>query len=126
MKALPFQDIYEIMAPQLPDDWQKVVLYMRYEEASFVMKYYVKDSTGKYVECFKLKDIKRKDIINAFIEIDGLIDPIRQNLKEKDKWTLATVVINSNGKFKCDFVYEDVNEASTAWFNKWKKKYLVA
>ena len=86
MNTIPVQKIYEILAPLLPDNWQEFVLYMRYEEESFVMKYYVQMGDGKYVECFKLKDIKRKEIFDAFMDIDDLIDPIRRKLKEKDKW----------------------------------------
>ena len=125
MITIPYQRIYELIAPFFPDDWQRTVLFMEYGESSYTMKFYIKDQSGNYLDCFDLPYASEDDVMNAFEEIDQLVYPARAQLNEKDKWTLMTMVILSSGKFHVDFCYDDLSENYMSFLKQWKAQYLI-
>ena len=124
MKEVSYQSIFNILQEILPDDWHKVVFYAQYDENSYSMKYFVDSGDGNYTECFKLKDISKRDIIKAFAVIDSQIMPIRKELSKKDTWTVMTLVVDENGNFKADYEYKDISEDLVGYYNGWKNRYL--
>lgn len=124
MKDIPYQSIFNTLKDILPDDWNNVVFYAEYGESSYSMKYFVDSGDGKYTECFKLKGISKRDIIKVFAAIDSQIMPIRKELSKRDTWSVMTLVIDDEGKFKADYEYDDISEDSIGYYQRWKEKYF--
>ena len=125
MGEIDFQQLYEILDGVLPEAWIKVVFRAEYREGSYSMKYYVKDQTGNFIDCYNLQEITENDIINAYIEIDKLLYPERQKLDDDKQWSVLTFSIDSEGIFKTEFSYDDIDDKYFVYINEWKKKYLV-
>ena len=68
--------------------------------------------------------IDRGKLIKMFIEIDKTLSEERNLLEEKDKWTVMTMLVDSNGKMKSEFDYLDISENSIEYERKWKEKYI--
>lgn len=124
MKDIPYQNIFNTLQKVLPDDWRKVVFYAEYGESSYSMKYFVDTGNGAFADCFKLKDILKRDIVKTFAVIDSQITPIRKELSKNDSWSVMTLVVDDEGNFKVDFEYANISEDSIKYFQKWKNKYL--
>ena len=113
-----FQKIYEKLNVYLPEEWEKIVYYAYYPtDDSYDMKFYV-NVDQKYTSCFDY--INHYKIADLFSDIDDLIYPIRETMN--DKWTIMTITVEKNGKFKTDYVYDRINE--TEFFKKWESQYL--
>ena len=113
-----FQKIYEKLNVYLPEEWEKIVYYAYYPtDDSYDMKFYV-NVDQKYKSCFDF--INHYKIADLFSDIDDLIYPIRETMN--DKWTIMTITVEKNGKFKTDYVYDRINE--TEFFKKWESQYL--
>ena len=124
MKDISYQGLFNTLQEVLPDDWHKVVFYAQYGESSYSMKYFVDLGNGVYTDCFKLKDIPKRDIIKAFAVIDSHIMPIRKELSKKDTWSVMTLIVDNEGDFKADYEYEDISEDTIGYYQRWKEKYL--
>ena len=124
MKDIPYQSIFNVLLEVLPDNWHKVVFFAEYAESSYSMKYFVDFGDGKFVECFKLGDIPKRNIIRSFALIDNLIMPVRRELTKKDTWSVMTLSIDKEGYFKADYDYDDISEDPIEYYQKWKNKYL--
>lgn len=124
MKDIPYQSIFNILLEVMPDNWHKVIFLAEYAESSHSMKYFVDFGDGKFVECFKLGDIPKRNIIRSFALIDSLIMPVRQELTKKDTWSVMTLLVDDEGNFKVDYAYDDISDNPIAFYHKWKEKYL--
>ena len=124
MIDIPYQSIFNTLQEVLPDDWHKVLFYANYGESSYSMKYFVDSGDGLYTDCFKLKDIPKRDIIKAFAVIDSQIMPIRKELSKKDTWSVMTLVVDDEDNFKADYEYDDISEDTIGYYQRWKEKYL--
>ena len=119
-----FQSIFDSLSKVLPDKWDRVVFRADYTEGSYSMKYYVKTVDGEYVDCYSLPGILRAHIIKIFMDIDKIVSCHRKGLTEKDKWSVLTMTISNDGKFKTDFDYSDISDSSISYHDEWEKKYL--
>ena len=122
MGELPFQKIYELLEPTLPENWQKIVMYMEYDDDSYTMKYFVKYKAGNIVDCYDLKNTSLEQLREVFDAIDDLVYDKREELKER--WQIATITILNTGKLHCDFTYLDEGQDIEEYYQKWKKQYL--
>ena len=125
MGEIDFQKLYEILDDVLPEVWTSVVFRAEYREGSYSMKYYVKNKTGNYIDCYNLQEIAENDIVNAYIRIDKVLYPERQKLAEDKRWSVLTFTIESDGRFKTEFTYADIDEDYLKFIGEWKKKYLA-
>ena len=118
-----YQSIFDEVCKYLPDDWEKVVIYLEYGESSYSISFYVKE-TGKYTKCYDLKGVFDEDLYQSFREInkDGTI---QRSIINGEKWTNMTMVVERSGKMHVDYDYTDLTEESYQYSKKWKKKYLV-
>ena len=126
MFTVDFQNLYELLDAVLPNTWDKVVFRAEYRDGSYSMKYYVKDSAGEYTDCFSIPGISEDEIVNAFIQIDKILFPERQQLSEEKRWNVLTMVIDSDGQFKTYFSYDNIDLDYNAFIDNWKKLYLVS
>lgn len=124
MKDIDYQKIADILKKVLPEEWSKTVFYAEYTTGSYSMKYYVDLGDGKYVDCYSLKQFSKIQLIRAWIEIDKEISEIRKELEENDKWSVLTIQIDRSGKFKADYDYDNHEEATITYHEKWKRQYL--
>lgn len=121
-ESLICECVLENIKSFLPNNWKKVVFRAYYDEDSYDMKYYVKTPSG-YKDCFKFASADQH--ISAFDEIDKLLKSIRSKLSNKNRWSVVTVIIEKNGKFKVNYEYDDLSDSFvTLYMNKWKKEYL--
>lgn len=118
-----FQDIFYKLQDGIPESWDKVILYVAYFEGSYTMKYFVRENKGEYVDCYNLEGMSNSKLIKLFMALDKIIDPEREALGEK-KWSVMTLVVDSEGNFNTDFDYKDISTDSLTYEEKWEKKYL--
>lgn len=125
MIEFPYQSIFDVLHNVIPNGWDRLVFYAEYSKDSMSMKYFVRFEDGVYCDCFNLNEIDRKEVLSAFSRIDELIKPVWDDLPSKDQWSMMTFVIDHLGKFKVDYVYEDLSENFMDYYYRWKKRYLI-
>lgn len=119
-----FQNIFNKLQEFLPEKWSKVVLYIGYTAGSYTMKYYTADSKGVYTDCFSQKGVNKADLIKLFMELDKICKKERMDLVDKNRWTVLSMVVDSDGNMKTDFDYADISENAITYEQGWKEKYL--
>jgi len=125
MKELDYQKIVDVLQEILPPKWKKVIFYAAYTtNGSYVMKYYIDLGDGTYTDCYTLEQFSRSQLVKAFMSIDKLIATVRNDLNEKDKWSVITIMLDENGTFKTNFDYANIDESTIEYQKKWKKKYI--
>lgn len=119
-----FQKVFNLVQPFLPEGWNKMILYVGYTVGSYSMKFYTCDSQGTYTDCFKCKEISKAKLIQLFMSVDKLLAPERRTLDEKNKWSVMTMIVDSEGNMKTEFDYTDISENTIAYEQRWKEKYI--
>ena len=119
-----FQKVFDLLQPMLPDNWEKMILYVGYSTGSYSMKFYTCDTSGIYTDCFSYGEVSKSKLIQLFMSIDKLLASERGILDEKNKWSVMTMIVNSDGKMKTEFDYADFSENTIAYEQSWKEKYL--
>lgn len=119
-----FQNIFDKIQEGLPSEWKRIAFYAGYTGGSYSMKYYVDNGKDGYIDCFSLDNIKKAQIIKLFMSIDKIISPERKKLNEKDRWTVLSMIVNSDGKMKTEFDYTDISENAISYEQEWKAKNL--
>jgi hypothetical protein len=118
------QDVFDIIQEFLPREWTQIAFFVGYTEGSFSMKFYYKCDSGPYVNCFNIPSLSEIDLYRAFIEIDKILSPVRNQDIENEKWTIMTMTVDSNGKMKADFDYKDHSEDLVACQQNWEQLFL--
>ncbi len=124
MNESVYQEVFDLVQDYLPEEWTSIVLFVGYTEGSYSMKYYVKDNDNDYIDCFKLNNTSRTELIKLFIEIDEILSKERELLDRKNKWTIMTFMVDNTGKMKAEFEYDDHSEDLISYERKWRDKYL--
>ena len=119
-----FQKIYEALNGIIPIKWDRIIYRADYTEGSYSMKFYVKDGTGEYIDCYSLQGVSKAVLIKCFMNLDRLIKMKRKELPEKEKWTVMTIIFDAAGKVNADFDYNSIDESSIDYHEQWKEKYL--
>lgn len=118
-----FQAIFDELQNYMPKKWEKVVLYVEYSAGSYSMKYFTK-TDGKFVDCFSLKEVSRTHLIQLFMNLDKKISAERNKLDENNKWTVMTMIVDSEGGFTTEFDYSDLTENTIEYQKAWQEKFL--
>lgn len=118
-----FQDIFDELQNYLPMEWEKVVLYVEYSVGSYSMKYYTKVN-GTFVDCFNLQNVSKANLIKLFMNLDKKISVERNELEENNKWSVMTMIVDSEGGFTTDFDYSDLTENTIEYQRYWREKYI--
>lgn len=119
-----FQNTFDLLLDYLPADWDKLIFYAAYTNGSYSMKYFTKSEDSGWIDCFSQKDITRSDLIKLFIKINNSLSKERNDLSDKDRWTVLTMIVDSNGNMTSDFDYTDISDCEIEYERKWEKKYL--
>ena len=118
-----YQTIYNLLSSVLPNKWDKLVFYVEYLDNSYQMKFFTKSGKNKYIDCFQtVKDTKQ--LMLVFNNIHQAIFPERNKLLKKDKWTVLTYILISDGSFKVYYDYSDHHNNMIGWESEWMKAYL--
>lgn len=118
------QEVFDMIQPFLPNDWKKMILFIGYTTGSYSMKFYTFDSSGKCKDCFSKEGVSKAKLVQLFMGIDKKISKNRKELIDKNKWSVMTMIVNSDGSMKTEFDYDDISENFIAYEQKWKEKYL--
>lgn len=119
-----FQEVFDKLIPILPMGWKKLVLYVGYTSGSYTMKYYTSDAKGTYTDCFSQSGTNKTQLIKLFMSIDNILQVERTKLDAKNKWTVLTMVVETDGSMKTEFDYADISENAIAYEQSWKRKYI--
>ena len=117
-----YQGIYDELSKYLTMEWEKVVVYLEYGNASYSFSFYVMDKEG-YTKCFDLPEVQDNELDVSFMKIDNLVS--RERNKDKQPWSNMTMIIRNDGYMHSDFDYTDFSEGTYQYKKNWKKKYLV-
>ncbi|MCR5500794.1 MAG: antitoxin YezG family protein [Acetatifactor sp.] len=117
-----YQNIYDEIEKFLLPEWDRLVIYLEYGEASYSFSFYVR-SNGNYTKCYDLPQVSEENLTRSFETIDALLEKERSNNKES--WSNMTIVIEKPNNMHADFDYSDLSEGTYQYKKDWKKKYLV-
>lgn len=120
-----FQKVIDIIQPNLPARWKRVIFFAGYTQGSYSMKYYTQDDKGEYTDCFNHKNLNRAQVMKMFIDIDRILSAERSSLSENNKWSVMTMIVSKDGAMKTEFDFTDISENAIAYEQAWKKKYIV-
>lgn len=65
MNEKVYQTVFNTIAPLLPEDWDKLVVYLEYGEDSYSFSFFYSDGK-KYVKCFDIPTISEETLFSAF------------------------------------------------------------
>ncbi|MFZ5988014.1 MAG: immunity protein YezG family protein [Bacillota bacterium] len=115
----------------IPTKWSKVLLYAEILPGVVTeVHYFIEEDTGKAIQFGDIPttyQIERSEFNRKSL---GLTKLIRQMNKEfvdcnQKMWTAMTFVLSSDGEFKIDYGYDNIEETDiTIRRQQWEKKYL--
>lgn len=123
MDNIFFQKIFNEIEPVLPNGWKKLILYVGYALGRYSIKYYTANADGKYVDCFK-QDVSKSQLIKIFMNINKLVEPMRETADSNERWNVMTMIVTSDGQMRSEFDYTDISENMISYEQEWKNKYL--
>ena len=119
-----YQDLFELMEPELPGNWTEAVLYAEYGESSYEIEFFVKDGEGGVMKCYDLPGAAVDEYYSLFEEMDSILSKDRSDPDKGQPWSTMTMTVKRTGDFKVDYTYDDVLEDPLAAKDSWRKQYL--
>lgn len=119
-----FQEIFDKIQPVLPNEWGKMVLFVGYTAGSYTMKFYTSDKKGVFTDCFSQKGVNKTQLIKIFMSIDKTLSVVRKELSDRDRWSVMTMIVSTEGTMKTEFDYTDISENMIDFEQAWKEKYI--
>ena len=120
-----YETVLDLLQVGLPQGWTKVLFYAEYHIGSYSMQYYVQTGQNAFYDCFSLSGLSKETLYMIFLRIDGVLAPERKKLPAKNQWSNMTIEYKDTGKFKVEFCYDDLSNASVGHFAKWKQDHDV-
>lgn len=117
-----YQTIYDELSKYLPSEWDKLIVYLEYGNASYSFSFYIQID-GKYVKCYDIPDISEKELAKSFSNIDKVVS-VERNKGNDKLWTNMTMTVTKTGQMHTYFDYTDLSEGTYQFKKNWKKKYL--
>lgn len=117
-----YQEIYDILFPILPSEWEQIVVRGVFGKEGNEIKFFIRDNAGKYSDCFSL-GVEREKILQTSKLILSTLERLRQS-SEKEYWNVATIVINNDGDFNADFNYSSDVLFDSKYDSAWRAHYL--
>lgn len=124
MNSEILQKVFDMVQPLLPEGWNKMILYIGYTTGSYSMKFYTCNHKGEYTDCFSQLGVNKAKLIQVFMSIDKILSTERKGLDNKNKWSVMTMMVGSDGSMKTEFDYADISENAIAYEQRWKEKYI--
>lgn len=118
-----YQLIFDEISSFLPNDWERLVIYLEYGEDSYSFSFFVKKQ-NHYTKCYDLSGINEDELFKTFDLIDNVLQKERKK-SNGNKWTNMTMVVTNDGSMHTDYDYTDLSENAYKYRKNWKKQYLV-
>ncbi len=126
-----YMEIAELLNKMIPEEWSRILLYSEVREGmSQVYFYYYPKLQNKPIYSLDIVDIYDIDKQN-YKNIDHKLYDCFERLWEEFKiqgqepWTHLTFFLDSTGKMKIDYNYDDISQISPVEKqDKWEAKYL--
>lgn len=126
-----YQSIANVIIETIPDEWNKIYAYSEVREGySQVYFYYYSTNKSQLIYSLDIVDIFKVDkkIFKTLKhEMYSYFESLWREFKnqEHEQWTYLTFILDSNGKMKIDYGYDDVSEINPVEKKgNWEKKYL--
>ena len=119
-----FQDVFDLIEGYLPEKWTQTVFFAGYTIGSYSMKFYSRTEDEDFIDCFKMNEISRATLIKVFRKINSVLSSQRDALPEEKKWTVFTLIVDSDLHMKALFEYEDHTEDRIEYEENWRTKFL--
>ena len=113
--------IFDEIAQYLSSDWEKLVVYLEYDESSYLISFYEK-TNGQFVNCNDIPQVSEDSLADSFSKIDAEMSKAR--MAENETWTNMTMIVFSTGEMHTVFDYTDLSTGSYKYKKEWKSKYL--
>ena len=117
-----YQAIFDELSKYLTAEWDKLIVYLEYGNASYSFAFYIK-AGDKYIKCYDIPSVSDKELAKSFSAIDKIVSKERSQEK-KALWTNMTMTVTKTGQMHTDFDYTDLSEGTYQFKKNWKKKYL--
>lgn len=114
------KNVYLLLKDIVPKGFQKIVFYAMYTEGSFEMNFYTYIN-GQYVDAYHI-GVNKSKILSIYMKIDKLIKEIDFPVQRP---TFITLEIDSDGRTRSSYDYNDYSGNTIEFIKDWKKKYLV-
>lgn len=126
-----YQEVGNILVEMIPEEWEKIFLYAEIREGdSQVYFYYYPVNHKQPVYSLDIMDIfnldksfykkLKKELYACFEELWNEF-----KVQNQEQWTHLTYILNSTGKMKLNYGYEDISELSAIEKQeKWEAEYL--
>lgn len=126
-----YQQIANTLVNIVPEEWEKILLYAEYREGYKKVFFYYYPKTG-------VKPVYSLDITDTFNIDEDQFDEMENELyncfsrlweefrnQEQEQWTNLTFILDSTGRMKINYGYEDISELSPVEKqDKWEAEYL--
>lgn len=128
---LMYQQIANYLVDMIPEEWDKIYLYAEYREGyKKVFFYYYPENKSKPIYSLDIIDIFNIDE-DDFDRLENELYTCFTNLwlefsqPEQDSWSHLTYILDSNGKMKINYGYDDLSEISPVEKQeKWESEYI--
>ncbi|MED3687909.1 antitoxin YezG family protein [Peribacillus butanolivorans] len=112
-----YQKIAQTVNEIIPEEWTKVFLYGEIAEGTgTAFFYYRSNNKGKLIyshdipELYNISRLEYREVWRRLIKnLKELSEEFKKNNQEQ--WTNLTFTLESTGKFKVDYDYEDLSDA---------------
>lgn len=126
-----YQEIANILANIVPEEWKKILLYAEYREGyKKVFFYYFPETGDKPIYSLDISDLFTIDE-DEFEELEDELYKYFSILweefkeQEQEQWTNLTFILENTGKMKINYGYENLSEISPVEKqDKWEAEYL--
>lgn len=129
------QNIFDILKSYLPIGWLEVIFFAGYyKKDSAFFKYWVKTGNGNFIDCFTLipepKQGEEDILQKQFRQLHKVIQKVREQFDEKNKWVILTMSINCSGQMSKEYDYangvlqEKLMQYVEEYKNKLNEKYI--
>ncbi len=125
MRNEMFQNIFDLLSEVLPNQWNKIILFVGYTEGSYSMKFYIQNVHEEYIDCFELEHIDNMILVRLFMAIDKIVSKERNLLSESERWNVMSMSVDSSSNMKAEFDYNDIGENMIKYEEQWRSRYLV-
>ncbi len=128
---LMYQQIANTLVDMISEEWDKIYLYAEYREGyKKVFFYYYPENKSKPIYSLDIIDIFNIDE-DDFDRLENELYTCFTNLwlefsqQELDSWSHLTYILDSNGKMKINYGYDDLSEISPVEKQeKWESEYI--
>lgn len=117
----------------VPVKWSRILLNAECQPGVVTSYYcFYEAETGELIKFSSIPEIYRVDkneVKYARLELTELISRLYEewNNTDEEKWTTMTFILESDGEFKIDFGYENLEETDVLIRRQqWEKKYVYS